>query len=140
MRERLHEDVGDSWHCSCDAEQVEFICSAKRPSMSLRFVLAAALLTVSTVSASALQLTIPSDATQTQPKKDSTDGLFNHKVPNHWQNSSDNNNELGGVHLTAHSSNDLGQSGSYDDANKPMSEFYGPKPQQNDAADTSPGH
>lgn len=104
--------------------------------MSLRYVLAAALLIGSTVGASA-QLTIPSDSTQAQQqkKKDSTDGLFNHRVSDHWDNGGHSDNDLGGVHFTARSSSDYGQSSTYGDASKPMSEFYGPKPQQSDNTD-----
>jgi hypothetical protein len=102
--------------------------------MSLRLALVAAMLFAgSTVAASALpldQLTLPNDPTLASKKKDSTDGLFNHNVPDRWTNSSDmhGGDSLGNVHFTMHSSSDFGQSSSYGDTTKPMSEFYGPKP------------
>ena len=114
--------------------------------MSLRFALVAALMFAgSTVAASALpldQLTLPSDPTLASKKKDSTDGLFNHNMPDHWDNSAKNSTggDLGNIHFSMHSSsNDFGQS-NYGDTNKPMSEFYGPKPSTDDNTDPLMAH
>jgi hypothetical protein len=112
--------------------------------MSLRFALVTAVLFAgSTVAASALpldQLSLPSDPTLAAKKKDSTDGLFNHNMPDHWTNASSDHaaddSGLGHMHFSMHSSNDFGPANSdYGDASKPMSEFYGPKPVQNDNTD-----
>jgi hypothetical protein len=112
--------------------------------MSLRHALfAVVMLAGSTVAASALpldQLKLPGDDPMAQ-KKDSTDGLYNHAVPDSWDNtyssSHGESSDLGKMHFSVRSSEDSGFAprSYYGDAKSPMSEFYGPTPPQNDNAD-----
>jgi hypothetical protein len=99
--------------------------------MLIRASLVAALLVAGTA-AQALpldQFNVPAD---NKPKPDSSDGLFNHSVPDRWDNSSkqDSGNDLGKIHFSMSSSQDNypAPRSSYGDAKTPMSEFYQPVP------------
>jgi hypothetical protein len=112
--------------------------------MSLRLAIAVAMLVGSTVAASGLPLDqplkLPSDDATAQ-KKDSSDGLYDHSMPDRWDNanssSHSDSSDLGKFHFTVRGSEDNGFTprSSYGDAKTPMSEFYGPTPPQNDNTD-----
>jgi hypothetical protein len=81
------------------------------------------------------RFTLPND--NAQPKKDSADGLFDHSVPDRWDNDStshadDNSSSLGHFHFTATGSNYNSQpQNNYGPQDKPLSEFRNlPQPQQ----------
>lgn len=78
------------------------------------------------------QFTIPNND-PTQPKKDSSDGLFNHSVPDRWNNDSSDRSggsDLGKFHFSVKSSEDNypAPRSSYGDAKTPNSEFWQPLP------------
>jgi hypothetical protein len=114
--------------------------------MLLRAALVAAILLAGSA-AQALpldQFTLPSND-PAQQKKDSSDGLFNHSLPDRWDNSSASQsdaNDIGKVHFSVTSSQDNypAPRSDYGDAKTPMSEFYGPTPPQNDNADPLLAH
>jgi hypothetical protein len=105
--------------------------------MSFRYALAAAIVFTGLSSAAyALpmdQFQLPSD---TSKPKDSSDGLFNHSIPDHWDNSSSQHEDEstpGKLHFSMTSSSDnMVPRSSYGDAKTPMSEFYQPTPPAND--------
>jgi hypothetical protein len=105
--------------------------------MPLRYLLAAAIVFAgSSGTAWALPMnnfTLPSDNSQSQTK-DSSDGLFNHSVPDRWTNKSedrgdDHSNDLGKFHFSVSGSSEYQvPRSSYGDAHTPRSEFYQPTP------------
>lgn len=101
--------------------------------MPLRYLLAAAIIFAgSTGAAWALPMnnfTLPGDNSQSQTK-DSSDGLFNHSVPDRWNNKSeDRDNDLGKFHFSVSGASEYqAPRSSYGDAHTPMSEFYQPMP------------
>jgi hypothetical protein len=102
--------------------------------------LRAALVAAAVLAASAAQALPPDQFTipnndPAQQKKDSSDGLFNHSVPDRWNNDSSDRasgsgSNLGKFHFSVRSSEDnyLVPRSSYGDAKTPDSEFWQPLP------------
>ncbi|MGA9796270.1 MAG: hypothetical protein WBQ17_12130 [Rhizomicrobium sp.] len=103
-------------------------------------LISAIILTASAAQALPLdQFTLPSND-PAQQKKDSSDGLFNHSLPDRWDNSSSSRadgDSLGKMHFSVTSSQDVYPASrlGYGDATTPMSEFYGPTPPRTDDTD-----
>jgi hypothetical protein len=82
------------------------------------------------------QFTLPNDSTKQQPR-DSSDALFNHSVPDRWDNSAtkqEDANKTSSFHFSVKGPGDyMAPRSSFGDAKAPMSEFYQPTPPvQND--------
>lgn len=89
------------------------------------------------------QFTLPNNDVTQQKKKDSSDGLFNHSIPDSWSNSSgskSDGSDIGKVHFSVTQNNYPAPTSNYGDAKTPMSEFYGPTPPQNDNTDPLLAH